>query len=164
MSLLTTDLCDAHEDMLADGRLRVLPPLFQSYGALTRISGPAITLKLHEDNALVRAALEQPGEGRVLVVDGGGSLRCALVGGNLAAMAAKNGWAGILVHGSVRDSVEINACAIGVRALGTHPQKSIKKGAGDVNLRVCIAGVTVAPGEWIYADEDGVLVSSVKLG
>ena len=118
------------------------------------------TLKVFEDNALVRAALEQPGNGQVLVIDGGGSLRCALVGGNLGVLGVKNGWAGIVVNGCIRDSAEINACALGVRALATHPQKSIKKGAGDVNLRVMIAGVAVNPGDWIYADEDGVLVAS----
>ena len=163
MSFATTDLCDAHEDRLADGTLSVLPPIFQPFGKNMVFAGPATTLKVFEDNALVRATLETPGDGRVMVVDGGGSLRCALVGGNLAILAERNGWAGIVVNGCIRDSQEINACAIGVRALALHPQKSIKKGVGDLNRRVSIAGVTVRPGDWIYADHDGVLVAREKL-
>ena len=163
MTFATCDICDAHEDRLATGALAVLPPVFKSYGQNLRFSGPAATLKVFEDNALVRAALEQPGNGQVLVIDGGASLRCALVGGNLGMLGVKNGWAGIVVNGCIRDSAEINACALGVRALATHPQKSIKKGVGEVNLRVTIAGVAVHPGDWIYADEDGVLVAAEKL-
>ncbi len=163
MTFATCDICDAHEDRLASGALTVLPPVFKSFGQNLRFSGPAYTLKVFEDNALVRAALEQPGNDQVLVIDGGGSLRCALVGGNLGVLGVKNGWAGIVVYGCIRDSAEINACAIGVRALATHPQKSIRKGVGDVNLRVMIAGVAVNPGDWIYADEDGVLVATEKL-
>ena len=112
---------------------------------------------------LVRAALETPGEGSVLVVDGGGSLRCALVGGNLGVLAQKNGWAGLIVNGCVRDSAELNACEVGIRALATHPRRSIRKGVGDKDLTVDIAGVPVHPGDWIYADEDGVLVSRQPL-
>ena len=163
MTFATCDICDAHEDQLASGTLAVLPPVFKAFGQNLRFSGPAATLKAFEDNALVRTALEQPGNGRVLVIDGGGSLRCALVGGNLGVLGVKNGWAGIVVYGCIRDSAEINASAIGVRALATHPQKSIKKGVGDVDLRVMIAGVAVNPGDWIYADEDGVLVAAGKL-
>ena len=163
MTFATCDICDAHEDELASGALAVLPPLFNAYGQQAIFSGPAYTLKVFEDNALVRTALEQPGKGQVLVIDGGGSLRCALVGGNLALLAVNNGWSGIVVNGCIRDSVEINACAIGVRALATHPQKSIKKGVGETQLRVMIAGVAVRPGNWIYADQDGVLVAQEKL-
>lgn len=163
MTFATCDICDAHEDQLASGALAVLPPVFKAFGRNLRFSGPAATLKVFEDNALVRTALEQPGNGQVLVIDGGGSLRCALVGGNLGVLGVKNGWAGIVVYGCIRDSAEINASAIGVRALATHPQKSIKKGVGDVDLRVMIAGVAVNPGDWIYADEDGVLVAAGKL-
>jgi regulator of ribonuclease activity A len=159
MSYSTSDLCDANEDKLADGSLFVLPPVFQSYGQRLSFAGPAFTLKVFEDNVLVRTTLETPGGGRVLVVDGGASLRCALVGGNLAVLAEKNGWAGIIVNGCVRDSVELNACDIGVRALATHPQRSIRKGLGESDIRISIAGVAVNPGFWIYADEDGILVS-----
>ena len=163
MTFATCDLCDANEDKIANGILSVLPPVFQSYGKRTAFSGPAATLKVFEDNVLVRAALEMQGAGRVLVVDGGASLRCALVGGNLGVLAEKNGWAGLLVNGCIRDSVEINACDIGVRALATHPQRSIRKGAGESDIRVNIAGVAVNPGDSIYADEDGILVSRVPL-
>lgn len=163
MSFATCDICDANEDKLATGALAVLPPVFQKFGKLVKFSGRAATLKVFEDNVLVRQALETPGEGRVLVVDGGGSLRCALVGGNLGVLAEKNGWAGILVNGCIRDSEEINACSIGVRALATHPQRSVRKGVGERDLRVSIAGVAINPGDWIYADADGVLVASQPL-
>jgi regulator of ribonuclease activity A len=163
MSFATCDLCDANEDKLAAGTLHVLPPFFASFGKRGAFAGPARTLKVFEDNVLVRAALETPGDGHVLVVDGGGSLRCALVGGNLGQLAEKNGWAGILVNGCVRDAAELNACDIGIRALATHPQRSVRKGAGDAGIRVTIAGVAVHPGDWIYADVDGVLVSRSQL-
>jgi regulator of ribonuclease activity A len=163
MDFATCDICDANEDKLAAGTLAVLPPVFRAFGKRTRFAGPAATLKVFEDNVLVRAALETPGDGRVLVIDGGGSLRCALVGGNLGELAEKNGWAGIVVHGCIRDSDEINACDIGVRALATHPQRSVRKGAGERDLTVSVAGVLVRPGDWIYADADGVLVASDKL-
>jgi regulator of ribonuclease activity A len=163
MSFATCDICDANEDKLAAGTLAVLPPVFQKFGRQTRFSGQAATLKVFEDNVLVRAALETPGNGRVLVVDGGGSLRCALVGGNLGVLAEKNGWAGIIVNGCVRDSEELNACNVGIRALATHPQRSIRKGVGDRDLAVSIAGVMVRPGNWIYADADGVLIAAEKL-
>ena len=163
MSFATCDICDAYEDKLATGSLAVLPPIFQSFGMQLNFSGPASTLKVFEDNVLVRSTLETPGNGRVLVVDGGGSLRCALVGGNLGVLAEKNGWAGIIVYGCIRDSEELNTCDIGVRALGTHPQRSVRKGVGDSNLRVMIAGIAVEPGNWIYADADGVLVAQEKL-
>jgi regulator of ribonuclease activity A len=163
MSFATCDICDKHEDKIATGALAVLPPVFKMFGKRTSFSGPAATLKLFEDNVLVRSALETPGAGRVLVVDGGGSLRCALVGGNLGVLAEKNGWAGIVVYGCIRDSEEINACDIGVRALATHPQRSIRKGVGEKDLRVSIAGVAVNPGDWIYADADGVLIAREQL-
>lgn len=163
MTFATCDICDANEDKLANGTLAVLPPVFQKFGMQLTFSGQATTLKVFEDNVLVRSTLETPGNGNVLVVDGGGSLRCALVGGNLGVLAEKNGWAGIVVNGCIRDSEEINACDIGVRALATHPQRSVRKGVGDRDLRVTIAGVAIEPGDWIYADADGVLVSKQKL-
>ena len=158
MDLLTTDLCDAHE-----GTVRVVEPMFGSFGGRSAFFGRIATLKLFEDNSLVRKVLESSGEGRVLVIDGGGSLRRALVGDQLAALGVKNGWAGIVVYGCIRDSSDINGIDIGVRALNTHPQKSIKKGAGDRNIAVTFGGVTFHPGEYLYADEDGVLVSSKTL-
>ncbi len=163
MHFSTCDLCDAHADALATGMLAVLPPVFSAYGARASFAGPACTLKVFEDNALVRTTLETPGAGQVLVIDGGGSVRSALVGGNLGLLAVQNGWAGIVVFGAVRDVGELNACDTGIRALALHPQRSARAGVGSVNVRVMIAGVAVAPGSWIYADADGVLVSTQPL-
>ena len=162
-SYATTDLCDANEARLADGTLAALPPIFKSFGKLPSFHGPAMTLKVFEDNTLVRVMLETEGNGHVLVVDGGGSLRCALVGGQLGVLAENNGWAGIVVNGCIRDTAEIGACAIGVRALAAHPQKSSKKGVGERNVRVSIAGVAIQPGDWIYADADGILAARGEL-
>lgn len=162
MTFKTPDLCDQHEAELGRG-LRVVAPMFQRYGGRIAFSGQIVTLKLFEDNSLVREVLGQPGQGKVLVVDGGGSLRCALVGDQLAILAQKNGWEGIVVYGCIRDSGDINQLDIGVRALNTHPQKSIKKGVGDKDIAVTFGGVTFNPGEYLYADEDGVLVSSQPL-
>jgi len=163
MSFATTDLCDDHPQLLDDGRLTVLAPVFRHFGQRLSFFGRVTTLKVFEDNALVRSTLEAPGNGNVLVIDGGGSMRRALVGGQLALLAQDNGWAGIVVDGCVRDSDEINACQIGVRALGVHPQKSAKKGAGERNIRVLIGGLPVSPGDWVYADADGVLIAQQKL-
>ncbi|WP_338764469.1 ribonuclease E activity regulator RraA [Massilia sp. METH4] len=159
----TTDLCDDNAMLLEDGRLAVLPPVFRHFGKRERFAGRVVTLKVFEDNALVRAVLETPGEGQVLVVDGGASLRRALVGGQLALLAQDNGWAGIVVDGCVRDTVEIDSCDIGIRALAAHPRRSAKKGAGERNVRVQIAGVPVVPGDWLYADADGILVAQQRL-
>jgi len=158
MEIQTADLCDAHE-----GKLRVVSPMFRSYGGRAAFGGQIATLKVFEDNSLVRTALEGPGEGRVLVIDGGASMRCALVGDQLALLGVKNGWAGVIVYGCIRDSRAIGAMELGVFALGTHPQKSIKKGAGDANIAVTFGGVTFVPGHFIYADEDGVVVSETAL-
>ncbi|NVD74798.1 RraA family protein [Duganella sp. BJB488] len=163
MSFATTDLCDDNANLLEDGRLAVLPPVFRHFGRQMRFSGRVTTLKVHEDNALVRSVLETQGGGNVLVIDGGGSLRRALVGGQLGLLAQDNGWAGIIVDGCIRDTDEINSCEIGVRALGAHPQKSSKKGAGERNVRVHVQGVPVQPGDWIYADADGILVAQQML-
>ncbi|GGY94406.1 ribonuclease E activity regulator RraA [Pseudoduganella plicata] len=159
----TTDLCDDHPDLLEDGSLAVLPPVFRHFGLRVRFAGAAVTLKVFEDNALVRATLETPGEGRVLVIDGGGSLRRALVGGQLALLAQNNGWAGIVVDGCVRDTEELDACDVGIRALAAMPRRSARTGAGERDIRVQIAGVTVAPGDWVYADADGILVCKRRL-
>lgn len=159
----TTDLCDAHEARLADGTLHVLPPLYRCWGGQPRFCGPMQTVRCFEDNSLVRTALETDGDGRVLLIDGGGSLRCALLGGNLAQLAERNGWTGVIVHGCVRDVREIDACAIGVRALASHPRRSEKRGTGSIGDPVEIHGIRIAPGHWCHADEDGVLFSHVAL-
>lgn len=161
--LATTDLCDAHEHKLADGTLRVLAANFRRYGKHVVFSGPVRTLKVFEDNSLVRSAVESAGNGQVLVVDGGASLRCALLGGNLGKLAEQNGWAGVVLNAPIRDADEIDACAIGVRALGTCPVKSRKTGAGTVEVPLAFGGVTIQQGDWCYADRDGVLFSNLEL-
>lgn len=158
----TCDLCDAHKDAGDGGEFRVLPPVFTSYGGRVRFAGPASTVKCHEDNSLVKAALDEPGRGRVLVVDGGGSLRRALVGGNLAAAAAKNGWAGLVVDGAVRDLAELAACDVGIRALAAMPMPTVKRNEGRRDVPVQVQGVRVAPGEWVVADEDGIVVMPAR--
>jgi regulator of ribonuclease activity A len=149
----TTDLCDANPD------IQVCDPDFQIYGGEVRFSGPITTVKLFEDNTLIKQAVESPGEGRVLVVDGGGSRRCGLVGGNLAVSAATNGWAGLVVYGYVRDVDELAEQPIGVRALGAFPRKS-ERGlhSGQVGRPVVFAGVTFREDAWLCADADGVVV------
>jgi len=162
MSFKTPDLCDQFESELGRS-LRVVTPMFQRYGGRSSFSGEIVTLKIFEDNSLVRTAFAENGKGKVLVIDGGGSLRCALVGDQLAILAEKNGWEGVVVYGCIRDSADINGIDIGVRALNTHPQKSIKKDVGDRDIAVTFGGVTFNPGDWLYADEDGVLVSGKAL-
>ncbi|MBT7127307.1 MAG: ribonuclease E activity regulator RraA, partial [Candidatus Thioglobus sp.] len=116
------------------------------------------TIKCFEDNSLVREVLDTNGQGRVLVVDAGGSKRCAMLGDQLAAKAVKNNWSGVIIYGLIRDSEMINEMPIGVRALGTHPLKSIKKGLGEVGLTLCFSGVNFIPGDYLYADQDGIIV------
>ncbi|XXY52997.1 ribonuclease E activity regulator RraA [Sorangium sp. So ce269] len=154
----TTDLCDNHPDAIA-----VADPIFRDYGGARLFHGRVATVKVHEANVLVRKMLEEPGEGRVLVVDGGGSLRCALLGDNLADMAHRNGWAGLLVYGCIRDVEEIARIPIGVKALATHPRKSGKKDMGDRDVPVTFAGITYVPGGFVYADLDGVLFARDQL-
>ena len=158
MTYLTTDLCDDHEDTV-----RVVEPMFSSFGGRDSFHGKIATLKLFEDNTLVRKTLDSPGDGRVLVIDGGGSLRRALVGDQLAALAVINGWAGIVVYGCIRDSRAISEMDIGVFALDTHPMKTRKLNTGETELPVNFGGVTFTPGEWLYADDDGVIVSATAL-
>ena len=158
----TCDLCDAHEGDTS-GAFRVLPPVFRDFGAARAFSGPVHTVRAPEDNSRVREAVNSPGEGRVLVVDGGGSLRRALVGGNLAVAAAKNGWAGIVVDGCVRDVAELRAAGIPIRALALVPLRTDKRGEGQAGEPVQIQGVWVRPGDWLYADEDGMVVADRAL-
>ncbi|MFM2112416.1 MAG: hypothetical protein RLZZ271_1076 [Pseudomonadota bacterium] len=158
----TCDLCDTHENDTS-GVFRVLPPVFRDFAALKPFCGPVHTLRCPEDNSRVREAVNSPGEGRVLVVDGGASLRRALVGGNLAVAAAKNGWAGIVVDGCVRDVAELREAGIPIRALALMPLRTEKRGEGQAGVVVTIQGVTVRPGDWLYADEDGMVVSATPL-
>ncbi|HPG77392.1 MAG TPA: ribonuclease E activity regulator RraA [Piscinibacter sp.] len=159
----TCDLCDAHKTD-TDGAFRVLPPVFHDYGARRKFCGPVVTVKCFEDNTPVKAAVESPGQGRVLVVDGGGSLRRALLGGNLGAAAAKNGWAGVVIDGAVRDMAELAACDIGIRALALIPLPTDRKAPGQTGVAVQIQGVWVRPGDWLYADADGIVVMPSSAG
>lgn len=159
----TTDLCDANEALFDSGELQVLGPGLLSFGERERFCGTASTIKLFEDNSVLAQVVKEPGAGRVLVVDAGGSTRCAVLGGNLARIAAASGWAGVIVFGAVRDVEEIAGCAIGVRAVALTPRRSVKRGEGQRDLVVSVCGALVTPGDWIYADRDGVLVSSRPL-
>jgi regulator of ribonuclease activity A len=154
----TTDLCDAHSDVL-----QIVEPIFSDYGGVRAFHGTVVTLKLFEDNSLVREALAEPGDGRVLVIDGGGSKRCALLGDQLAELAVQNHWHGIIVYGCIRDSARIAELPLGVKALGVHPLKSVKRGEGQRNLALRFAGVSVDPDDALYADEDGIVISKQPL-
>lgn len=150
----TADLYDDH-----GARLQVAEPIFRDFGGWTAFSGPIATLKVYEDNSFVRAALEENGEGRVLVVDGAGSTRYALVGDGLASLGAANGWSGIVVYGAIRDAEEIAKLPIGVKAMATTPRKTEKRNTGERDRTVHFAGVTFVPGHHLYADRDGVVVA-----
>ncbi|ORU91478.1 MAG: ribonuclease activity regulator protein RraA [Cycloclasticus sp. symbiont of Poecilosclerida sp. N] len=158
MTFKTADLCDDISD-----DLQIVIPMFQSFGGNARFSGRIQTVKVFEDNVLVREKLSEIVSGDILVIDGGGSLRCALLGGTLAEMGVKNGWAGVVVYGCIRDSFDINAMDIGIRAIQTNPLKSIKKGCGDKNIAMTFAGATFNPGEYLYADEDGIILSKMAI-
>lgn len=158
MQFKTADLSDVHRETL-----QVASPIFLSFGAKPRFCGEIVTVKLFEDNVLAKEELGKDGKGKVLVVDGGGSERVALMGDNVAALAIKNGWEGVVIYGCIRDSAEIDEMDIGVRAIGTHPFKSIKKGEGEVQIPVQFASCTFEPGHYLYADEDGIIVSPVKI-
>jgi regulator of ribonuclease activity A len=154
----TAELCDAFAPVI-----RLVDPIFRDFGGVSRFAGEIETLRVFEDNALVRQVLETAGSGRVLVVDGGGSLRTALVGGRLATLAQSSGWAGLLVNGCVRDRAELRGISLGVRALNTSPLGSGKGGSGELGGKVSFAGVTFSPGQFLYADEDGILVAEKRL-
>lgn len=152
MKFATADLCDAFP-----GLVQVAEPILRDYGGLVRFAGPIETLRVFEDNTLIRQTLELEGRGRVLVVDGNGSLRCALVGDRLARLAQANGWAGVVVNGCIRDAEEIRRLPLGIRALNTAPRRSGKNGTGDRGCEVTFAGITFVPGHFLYADGDGIL-------
>ena len=153
IEISVADLCDEHEETI-----EVCEVQFRDFGGRTAFAGPIRTVRCHEDNSLVKATLAQPGEGCVLVVDGGGSLHRALVGDMLAADAVKNGWAGVVVFGAVRDAAVLSTLDIGIKALGGHPMRSVKRGEGMVDTPVAFGGVVFVPGDMLYADEDGVAV------
>ena len=153
--------CDISDQL--HPHVQYLDPLFKSYGDKTAFSGRIVTIKCFEDNSLVEEALNMNGKGYVLVIDAGESLRCAMLGDKRASDAIKNEWEGIVVNGSIRDSVMINSMTIGIRALGVCPRKSIKKGNGKRNLTVDFSNVKFIPNHYLYADEDGVIVIENKV-
>ena len=159
MTFTTADLYDKYGD-----DLKVALPMFKDYGAKRIFHGPISTVKAYEDNSLVRTALEEPGEGRILIVDGDESLRCAMLGDMLAKLGTENGWSGIIVFGCIRDADVIATIDIGVKALNTNPRKSLKRGLGDRDIPVSFASITFNVGEYVYADTDGVIVSEKKIG
>lgn len=153
MTIATADLYDQRGDALDSLSLQL-----HDIGGRTAFDGPIRTVRCHRDNALVKQVLATPGEGAVLVVDGGGSLESALVGDLIAASAVDHGWVGIIVHGAIRDRDAIGVLPLGVKALGSNPRKSAKDGVGEVDVEVVIAGVRFTPGRHVWADADGVLV------
>ena len=158
MSFKTADLCDEYSDSL-----QICEPGFSDFGGRRRFFGQISTIKCYEDNSLVREAVAEPGEGRVLVVDAGGSMRCAMLGDLLAAKAVAKGWSGVLMYGLIRDSADIAQMDLRVKALGTCPLKSVKKGVGERDVEVRFAGVNFSPGSYLYADEDGIVCSDAAL-
>jgi regulator of ribonuclease activity A len=154
----TADLCDAFPELIEVAR-----PLFREYGGVESFAGPIETLRVNDDNTAVRESLEMPGNGRVLVVDNGGSLKCALVGGRLAGLVESNGWSGVVINGCVRDLAEIRRLHVGVRALGAMPKRSGKNGSGERGVTVSFAGVTFAAGQYLYADSDGIIIAKREL-
>ncbi len=155
---LLPDLCDQHGDTL-----QVADPLFHDFGGKPLFYGQAVTLSCYEDNSLVRELVNRPGQGRVMVIDGGGSLRRALLGDQLAIKAAEQGWEGIVIFGAVRDVGTLATLALGVKALAACPVKTEKLGQGELDAVVSFAGVTIHPGDYVYADLNGVLVSAARL-
>ncbi|WP_449434058.1 ribonuclease E activity regulator RraA [Pseudomonas putida] len=155
---VTPDLCDAYPDLV-----QVLEPMFSNFGGRDSFGGQIVTIKCFEDNSRVKEQVELDGKGKVLVVDGGGSLRCALLGDMLAEKAAKNGWEGLVIYGCVRDVDVLVQTDVGVQALASHPLKTDKRGIGDLDVPVTFAGVTFRPGEYLYADNNGVIVSPSPL-
>lgn len=169
-SFATCDLCDAYKNDTS-GNFQVMPPVFRDFGAVRKFCGQVVTVKCFEDNSLVKAALDTPGFeetpagriGKVLVVDGGGSLRRALLGGNLGVAAVKNGWAGVVIDGCVRDVAELAVLAVGIRALASMPLPTAKREEGQKEIALQVQGVWVRPGDWLYADEDGMVLSARRL-
>ena len=154
----TADLCDAYAD-----RLQICEPLFQPYGGVTAMHGVVSTVRCFEDNSRIKEAVEGPGQRRILIVDGGGSRRHALFGGNLGKAAVKNGWAGVIIYGCIRDSAELGGMKLALRALGTMPLRSEKRGDGERDVPVRFAGVAFRPGDFAYVDEDGIIVAHTAL-
>ena len=157
--IATADLCDNF-----GAELRALPPIFRAFGAREHFHGRVRTVRVSGDNGLVRTLLSTDGTGNVLVVDGGGSTACALLGDQLATLAVHNHWSGVVIFGCIRDAAGVDALPVAVRALGTMPVRPATAGAGDVDVSVRIAGVEIKPGDYVYADRDGIVVAERDLG
>ena len=160
MTFTTADLCDQHS---SGTDFQIAEPIFKAFGARSRFSGQISTVKVFEDNVLIRQLLEKKVNQRILVIDGGGSQRCALLGDKLANIACQNGWQGIIIYGCIRDSDKINQLSIGIRALYTHPLKSHKKGTGELTSSINFAGIHFKADHYLYADNDGIIVSQKPL-
>lgn len=158
MSFVTPDLCDENPELV-----RVVEPMFTNYGGKKAFCGEIVTVKCHEDNSVVKKQASEPGQGKVMVVDGGGSLRCALLGDLIAEKAVENGWEGLIIYGCIRDVDAIAELDLGVQALATIPIKSVRKDRGDLNIEIKLGGVTFKPGEYVYADNNGIIVSAKAL-
>ncbi|MCO8165563.1 ribonuclease E activity regulator RraA [Pseudomonas sp. 21LCFQ010] len=158
MHYITPDLCDAYPEQVT-----ALEPMFSNFGGRDSFGGQIVTVKCFEDNSRVKELVAQDGKGKVMVVDGGGSLRCALLGDMLAEQAAKNGWEGLLIYGCIRDVDVVAQTDVGVQALASHPMRSTRRGVGDVDVPVTFAGVTFHPGHYLYADNNGVIISASAL-
>ena len=154
----TPDLCDQYPELVL-----AVEPMFSNFGGPENFGGQVVTVKCFEDNSRVKELVSTPGEGRVMVVDAGGSMRRACLGDMLAEKASANGWSGIIIYGCVRDVDEIMATDIGVQALGVHPIKTDKKGIGEIDIAVTFGGVTFNSGDYVYADNNGIIVSPEKL-
>ena len=159
MTLSVPDICDDFFD-----EIQVLEPLFSDYGGAHKFCGEIVTLKCFEDNSLVRDLVRSEGRGRVIVVDGGGSLRRAMLGDLLAAKAVENGWQGLLINGCVRDVEILETIELGVKALNCYPVKTDKRGEGQLDIPVSFAGARIEPGQFLYADTNGVIIANRDLG
>lgn len=153
---MTTTTADLYDEL--GESIQSLPVQLQNLGAVAAFEGSIRTVRCFEDNALLKSVVSEPGDGSVLVVDGGGSLERALMGDMIAEIASRNGWAGVVIFGAVRDRVALAGIALGVKALGSNPRKSSKTGTGEVDVELSVGGVTFAPGKRLYSDEDGILV------
>lgn len=157
-NIITPDLCDEYPDLV-----QVLTPMLQNFGGVESFGGEIVTVKCYEDNSIVKEQVGQPGHGKVMVVDGGGSMRNALLGDMLAEKAAENGWEGLVIYGCIRDVDVIRKTQLGVQAISTNPRKTEKRGIGDLNIPVTFGGITFVPGQFVYADNNGVIVAPTKL-
>ena len=158
MTFKTADLSDEHE-----GRVQVVLPGLRNYGGNPRFYGPMVTISSHNDNSRVREQLVEPGEGRVLVIDNQASMSCAMLGDMMATRLIENGWNGVVINGCIRDSIDVGGMQIGIKALATNPLRSVKEDRGETDVEVEFLGAVFRPGEYLYSDEDGILLSPTAL-